>query len=158
MSSYQRALDSGRPRHDSGDAFSLKHPPMDPGQRAKLFAPFDALRGFSAAIIAREVTYEPFRVLSDDEMAALGRKIALLQPLVANSRAARENRIRIGVEYFCPCDEAEDGMFGRYITYTGTLKRIDPVRGQLLVDDTLIDLDDIRAIRDPENRFPFWED
>ena len=152
---YQKAFQSGRPRHESGDAFSAKHPPMDLGRRAKIFAPFDALRGFSAAIIAREVVYEPFRELSDDEQAELGRKIALLQPLVRNTRAARENRVRIAVEFFCPCDTPggeNDGCFGRYQTRVGILKQIDPVHGQLLLDDCLIDLDDIREIHDPEER------
>ena len=28
------------------DDFWCRHPPMDPGKRAKIFAPFSALRGF----------------------------------------------------------------------------------------------------------------
>ena len=54
MFRYQQAFDRGRPRHRDGDAFSQRHPAMDLGRRAKIFAPFDALRGFSAAIIALE--------------------------------------------------------------------------------------------------------
>lgn len=42
----------GRPRHQKTDPFGIRHPAMDLGRRAKIFAPFDALRGFSAAIIA----------------------------------------------------------------------------------------------------------
>ena len=160
MLRYQQAFHRGRPRHRAGDAFSAKHPSMDLGRRAKIFAPFDALRGFSAAIIARETVYEPFRELSDDETAVLDRKIALLRPLVQNSRAARENRVRVEITWFCPCCDPEgedDEGFGQYRTLTGLLKRIDPVRGQMLVDDTLIDLDDIFDICDPENRFSFEE-
>ena len=44
----------GKPVHDSLDPFSAKHPKMDVAKRAKIFAPFDALRGFSAAILAEE--------------------------------------------------------------------------------------------------------
>ncbi len=40
----------GRPRHQKFDDFWLRHPPMDPGRRAKIFAPFDALKGFREAI------------------------------------------------------------------------------------------------------------
>ena len=155
MFRYQQAFDRGRPRHRDGDAFSQRHPAMDLGRRAKIFAPFDALRGFSAAIIAREVIYEPFRELSEDERAALGRKLALLRPLVRNSRDARESRVTIEVEFFCPCDGPEgenDGSFGRYQTRAGLLKGIDPVNGHLLLDDCRIDLEDIREIRDPEGR------
>lgn len=47
---YRDVLAKGRPRHDRLDPFRIRHPQMDPGRRAKLFAPFDALRGFSEAI------------------------------------------------------------------------------------------------------------
>ena len=42
----------GRPRHGAGDEFRLRHPAMDVGHRAKIFAPFDALAGFRDAIAA----------------------------------------------------------------------------------------------------------
>ena len=45
--SYIRVLVQGRPEHR--EAFP-KYPPMDREHRAKLFAPFDALDGFSAMI------------------------------------------------------------------------------------------------------------
>ena len=41
---------ASRPVHQKFDEFSLRHPKMDTGHRAKIFAPFDALRGFSDAI------------------------------------------------------------------------------------------------------------
>ena len=44
---YVRVLVRGRPEHR--EAFP-KHPPMDREHRAKIFAPFDALDGFSAMI------------------------------------------------------------------------------------------------------------
>ena len=47
-------LRRGRPLHRRFDDFSLRHPAMDPGRRAKIFAPFDALAGFSDAIAAEE--------------------------------------------------------------------------------------------------------
>ena len=135
----QNGPEWGPPRHD--DAFLRKHPPMDLKQRAKIFAPFDALRGFSAAIIARETVYEPFREKSEDGKAELDRKLAELQPLVSNSRIARENRVMVAVTYF----QRTDGGLGQYRTQTGMLKRIDS--GRLLLDDCPIDLDDIDDIR-----------
>ena len=44
----------GRPRHQRYDRFWRKHPPMDHRQRAKIFAPFDALNGFDEAIAETE--------------------------------------------------------------------------------------------------------
>ena len=40
------------------DSFRLRHPSMDPGKRAKIFAPFDALAGFSDALAAVDAAQE----------------------------------------------------------------------------------------------------
>ena len=46
---YLCVLMQGRPRHDM-DEFSLRHPTMERGKRAKIFSAFDALAGFSDMI------------------------------------------------------------------------------------------------------------
>ena len=52
---YLPVLMQGRPEHREGDP---KHPPMDRGHRAKIFAPFDALDGFSAEIRKMDRLFE----------------------------------------------------------------------------------------------------
>ena len=47
---YREAFLAGRPEHTRTDRFRIRHPAMDHGRRAKIFAPFDALRGFGDAI------------------------------------------------------------------------------------------------------------
>lgn len=47
---YRTAFLQGRPRHEGASDFSRKHPRMDCSRRAKLFMPFDALKGFNDAI------------------------------------------------------------------------------------------------------------
>ena len=47
---YREAYMKGRPRHDRLDPFSIRHPKMDVGRRAKIFASFDALKGFDEAL------------------------------------------------------------------------------------------------------------
>lgn len=44
---YANVLKKGKPVHDGTDRFSAKHPPMDLTRRAKIFSPFDALKGFN---------------------------------------------------------------------------------------------------------------
>ena len=51
---HQEALQHGRPKHCRNDEFWIRHPPMDQGHRAKIFAPFDALRGFDFRIMEAE--------------------------------------------------------------------------------------------------------
>ena len=55
----------GRPRHQKTDPFGIRHPSMEVSKRAKIFAPFDALRGFSAAIMA-----ETARAMNEGENAS----------------------------------------------------------------------------------------
>ena len=54
---YREAYLKGRPHHDKYDT---KHPAMDQEHRAKIFSPFDALRGFDLEIekVAREAGQE----------------------------------------------------------------------------------------------------
>ena len=47
---YQDVFLEGKPRHDRFDSFSARHPKMSLDRRAKIFAPFDALEGFSERI------------------------------------------------------------------------------------------------------------
>ena len=51
---YRDVFLKGRPRHDVPDPFSLRHPPMPASRWAKIFAPFDALKGFEEAIRLKE--------------------------------------------------------------------------------------------------------
>ena len=44
---YRKVLEKGKPVHDKNDSFSIRHPAMDLSRRAKIFNPFDALKGFS---------------------------------------------------------------------------------------------------------------
>ena len=51
---YAELAKAGRPKHEKFDEFWLRHPPMDLNRRAKIFAPFDALKGYKELIKASE--------------------------------------------------------------------------------------------------------
>ena len=51
---YKTTFEAARPVHERFDEFSLKHPSMSLSKRAKIFSPFDALKGFKDAIEAVE--------------------------------------------------------------------------------------------------------
>lgn len=46
---YKDIIDKSRPEHN-GDDFEAKHPHMSRENRAKIFAPFAALKGYEEAI------------------------------------------------------------------------------------------------------------
>ncbi|MBE5917408.1 MAG: hypothetical protein E7273_11280 [Pseudobutyrivibrio ruminis] len=55
---YKKVYERGKPRHEPYDDFSIKHPSMDLSRRAKIFNPFDALKGFNEEIAGTELAFE----------------------------------------------------------------------------------------------------
>ena len=49
---YREVYLKGKPKHDRFDPCRIRHPAMDLVHRAKIFSPFDALRGFQEALAA----------------------------------------------------------------------------------------------------------
>ncbi len=92
-------------------------------QRAKIFAPFDALRGFSAALRAKEKIRRPRRSLLDDK----------LKELDAKASALKKGDF-ISILYYSEDD---------YLSVSGFLSEIDPVNRVLIVDGKEIGFDDI---------------
>ena len=59
---YRDVYKTGKPVHEKNDSFSVKHPPMEISRRAKIFSPFDALKGFSDELTkAEEETSSVFK-------------------------------------------------------------------------------------------------
>ena len=151
---YADVLRRGQPQHERFDLFRLRHPSMDTGKRAKIFAPFDALRGFGEAVAAKEVQYEYRRELADDEKEELNRRLNILQALTYNGKAARKNKVEIAVTYFQPCEDNNHeayGNRGRYITIRGICWGIG--LNAIHVGDKVIALRDIAAIEN-KKRLP----
>ena len=158
---YKEVFERGRPRHDADDPFFIRHPRMDLSRRAKLFAPFDALRGFSAAVIAKNEQYEARREMDSGVMEELNEKISLLHRLTRTKKTAIENNVQIAVTCFVPCADDTDAFSGpcaddtgsssepcgKYHTFTGTCMGVDPeVTRTLLLDELRISFEDIIRI------------
>ena len=100
---YREVFLKGRPRHDRYDPFRIRHPSMDRGHRAKIFAPFDALKGFNEAVSAKDVLYEDRIELLQEDTEELSRRLNILHNLTFNGRMARANRVQVTVTYYEPC-------------------------------------------------------
>lgn len=111
---------------------------MSMENRAAQFAPFAALTGHDEAIagIARLTT--PKKLLSDDEMASLIRKLAR----VIEQIPGQEEYTFV---YFIP-DTQKEG--GKYVSITGTVKKYDKVTSTLMLSDgKVLLIDNILSIR-----------
>lgn len=150
---YDDVLRHGKPVHAINDSFAVKHPAMALGKRAKIFSPFDALKGFTEAVEAKDELYVERVELSEDECADLDKKITELQELVCNGSAARENNVTVTVTHFVPCNDADNdayGYRGQYVETNGVLTEIDTVKKLIAVDNKRIDFDDILRLEKSE--------
>lgn len=146
---YAAAIGRDRPRHGTCDEFSLRHPRMPLGQRAKIFSPFSALRGFEEAIEEKLERYVEKRALTEEEQAEIDRCLIGLTERTRSRRLAREAPVRATVLYYVPCaDENHEayGCRGRYLCLTDRVWQVDAVRRVLLIGETAIDFADIAAL------------
>ena len=148
---YIEVIKAGKPTHQKYDIFYLKHPPMQLSKRAKIFSPFDALKGFNDAIQSKEVLYVPKKELNEEEMRELNIQLNTLHNLTANSRLARENNIHAEITYFVPCMDIENENYlvnGRYVTVSGIVKKVNfYINKSIIIDYTEIPIHDLIAIK-----------
>ena len=146
---YLAAIFQGPPTHDH-DAFSLRHPRMEREKRAKIFAPFDALDGHSAAIHGKERRFQERRVLSEEELRFLNAKLNRLFELCPNSKAARRRQLVLRVWHFrandLPATDWRAGQ-GDYVEQIGVLQYINLTEQYLLLGGVRIWFSDIDSIR-----------
>ena len=160
---YREVFLKGRPRHDRYDSFRIRHPSMDRRHRAKIFSPFDALKGFNEAVAAKDVHYENRIDLLQEDSEELSRRLNILHNLTFNSRMARENRVQISVTYYEPCsDENHEayGLRGQYKTITGICWNVDAeVNHTILIDRTKLPLGNVLKIEASGDLFrKDWDD
>ena len=115
-----------------------KHPRMALQNRAKLFSPFAALRGYDEQLAEEKRRSErvPRRALTEEEMSALSDK------LIQVTRG-----MRLTVEYFQE-DTAhpQSPAVGVYRTVTGRVEAIDPVFRTLKLGDVMVPFEEISGI------------
>ena len=154
---YKDVLLKGKPQHGKTDPFRLRHPSMDVRKRAKIFAPFNALKGYNEAVAAKNVLYEDKRELNEEDQNELNRRLGILHNLTYNSRMARANSVKITVTYYAPCSDENSeayGVLGQYQQITGICWNVDAeVTQTILVDKKRIRLADIRNIESETDIF-----
>ena len=124
MSTSQKYFDLVRPMPSK--------PRMPRQNRAKIFAPYQAFKGFSEAVHEKDTVYVRRLELSEYVKECLDRKLRQLRRWDT-----------VSVTWFRPKPGGEDPDTGQYITVTGTVKHIDPVIHLLLLGEQKIPMDDI---------------
>ena len=148
---YPNAFHRERPVHGEHDEFSMRHPKMTAGRRAKIFSPFAALRGYEEAIEGKLETYVGKAERSEEDQARINQVLLELAELTENSRRTGTDPIVASVTFYVPCgDENHEayGRYGRYETLTGPVRKVDPtVRKAIRMEERMIEFSDIADIR-----------
>ncbi len=152
MADYARLRTMHRPIHE-GDLFSRLHPKMPRHNRAKLFAPFDALTGFDQSMDAETVfTVHPAE-LSEEMKQELDRKLNDLfaqYKKLPKKRSGRRGLLQVSILYFEVSSEQtmlhNDGIRGNYRWLSGDLLDIDQVRRTIDLGSRRLDMNFIYAI------------
>ena len=148
--SYREVFLLGKPQHDRYDRFTIKHPSMNVGRRAKIFSPFDALKGFNEAVAAKDVFYTNQIELTEEDKDELNRKLTILHNLTYNSRMARQNHVEVIVTYYIPCNDINHDAYrvkGVYKTITGVCWKVDYEENQeIVIDRKKISFEHIKEI------------
>lgn len=156
MRDYSDIIYLERPVH-RGDTFSIRHPKMRLELRAKQFAPFDALAGFSETVEEyRSITERP-KDLSDGEHSVINEKLIQIQDAFLAWKKGRKGigpavpPPRVWVSFFDRDHRQEelhgDGARGNTVTLTGEVTGIEPVEQVLQVAGRRIIFSEIYALR-----------
>lgn len=95
--------------------------------RARQFLPFDALKGLNEALRSKEIEYEDRKDLSEEE-----------EEKISNILLSLESGNNIRVKYY---------YRRQYILLKGIIKKIDPIKKQILfIDESIIQFNDIIEI------------
>ena len=126
-----------RPEH-RGDDFSIRHPKMRREDRAKIFAPFAALSGYSDRAKTRE------RITRDKELSenSVDEVNTALQIIVR--RLSANERVKAEVTYFEPDGERKGE--GSYKSVSGYADKIDTYNKSIRINGLKIDFDRIYYI------------
>ena len=151
---YREVFLRGKPERPA------RHPAMDTGHRAKIFAPFAALKGFDEAVASKDVLYTDRIQPGETDQEELSQKLSVLRGLTCHGRVARENAPVAEVTFYVPCADKNSAAYGRrgqFRTVRDVVWNVDPVQKTVLVGKTLIPIRDIISI-EAKNLFDVeWE-
>lgn len=128
MKSYQNIRHMTRP--------VPSRPRMPRQNRAKIFAPYQALKGFCETVHAKDTVYVCRLELSEYAQESIDWKL----------RQLRKGDV-VKVTWFQSKKGENDQEIGQYMTMTGTVERVDPVFRVLLLDGQKIPMKDIADLK-----------
>lgn len=122
----------------------IKHPRMKVEDRAKIFAPFAALKGYEEAIAAKQKVTVPRIDLSEEIKEYLDLQLGKIERLLHSGHHP------IITVVFFKKDKVNNEEGGEYIQFTGMAAKFDHTSRILQIVDKRLRLDDIYSIEGEE--------
>lgn len=136
MGKYDDIINLERPKSN--------RPSMSRADRAKIFMPFSALKGYEEAIEEKQKLTMERVVLSEEQKEELDRKLKVLAEMIPKGI-----KPVIKVSYFqidFKISSKENREIGKYIEISGKLKKIDVIYEVLSLEEMNIKMKDILDI------------
>lgn len=136
MGKYDDIINLERPKSN--------RPSMSRADRAKIFMPFSALKGYEEAIEEKQKLTMERVVLSEEQKEELDRKLKVLAEMISKGI-----KPVIKVSYFqtdFKISSKENREIGKYIEISGKLKKIDVIYEVLSLEEMNIKMKDILDI------------
>ena len=133
MGMYDDIINLERPKSN--------RPSMSRADRAKIFIPFAALKGYDEAIEEKQRLRIEKTELSQEKKEELDIKMQFLE-----HELSKGQRTVIKINYFqkdLKASEEEEREVGEYMSIEGELKKIDMINGVLLLEKCRINMGDV---------------
>lgn len=114
-----------------------RHPKMSLQNRAKLFTPFAALRGFDIKILTqeRDQLLSDRSLLADDEQESIRTTLAKLQPGTC-----------VSVTSFQSVTYLNDTEMGEYVQKIAVVKKLDNIHRMIVLENSTVRFEDLLHI------------
>ena len=135
MGKYDDMFHLSRPRS--------RYPKMRRSDRAKIFAPYDALKGFSDSVKEKDQVYFPRMLISDFIQEGINRRL----------KALNRGDV-VTVICFMSMQRTKEEDLGEYRAAAGVVSRVDEIERKLVLEHMTIPFEDIVSLNngDLENK------
>lgn len=136
MEKYDDIINCSRPKSD--------RIPMEVADRAKIFMPFAALKGYDEAVDDKKKLYTIRMELTEERKEELDRKIYILK-----EGLMKDEKIEVAIKYFIKDESAsieKKEEVGKYIDIIGKVAKIDEFKKRIKIMDLYISIENIFEI------------
>lgn len=136
MEKYDDIINCSRPKSD--------RIPMEVADRAKIFMPFAALKGYDEAVDDKKKLYTIRMELTEERKEELDRKIYILK-----EGLMKGEKIEVAIKYFIKDESAsieKKEEVGKYIDIIGKVAKIDEFKKRIKIMDQYISIENIFEI------------